>query len=187
MAKPVDTADLDKAAKLVETAMKTEAKNAKLREQQRAKAEAALEAFNDNYAVRTKEKIAKVDLLVTDLEKAVGIAQRELPKDHPLTAKLNGLIDLLKKIDYDRRVDELNKAIQAVEDWNVALEKTDQPKKAITLIEKSKAAIDSAKTEISKASDKYNEGAKAAKKDLEAVEDADVKKKLAAVLEGELP
>jgi tetratricopeptide (TPR) repeat protein len=186
MAKPIDTGDLDKAIKLVETAMKTEAKNAKLREQQRAKAEAALEAFNDNYAARTKETIARVDVLVTEYEKAVGIAQRELPKDHPLTTKLNGLIDLLKKIDYDRRIDELNKAIQAVEDWNVALEKTDQPKKAINLIEKSKAAIDSAKAEITKASGEYNKGAIAAKKDLDAVEDADVRKKLAAVLEGEL-
>ena len=187
MAKPIDLADLDKAVKLVETAMKTEAKNAKLREQQRAKAEAALEAFNDNYAARTKEMIIKVDGLVTEYEKAVGIAQRELPKDHPLTKKLNEIIDLLKKINYERRVEDLNKATQAVEDWDVSKEKTDQPKKAISLIEKAKAAIDAAKTEIDKASDEYNKETKAAKKELEAVEDPDVKKKLAAVLEGELP
>lgn len=187
MAKPIDLADLDKAVKLVETAMKTDAKKAKQREEQRKKAEAALEAFNDNYAARFKEAIAKKKRRVSDLEKAVGIAEHELAKDHPLTAKLKDLIDKGKKIPYDPRYDEMDKAIHALEDWDVELEKTDPPKQAIKLIEKTKAAIDSALTEIKKAADAYMKVAETARKDLEAVEDADVKKELSTILEGELP
>jgi hypothetical protein len=186
MAKPIDLADLDKAIKLVEAAMKTDAKKAKLREEQRKKAEDALEAFNDNYAARMKENIAKVKRTVTDLEKAVGIAQRELPKDHPLTKKLNGLIDLAKKVDYGRRDASLNRAIKMLEEWDVELEKTDEPKKAIAQIEVAKAAIDAARAAIKKSSDEYEKLAAAAKKDLNGVEDADVKKDLAVILEGEL-
>src|SRR5262245_16945870 len=77
----VNLADLDKAVKLVETAMKTDAKNAKLREQQRAKAEAALEAFKDNYAKSGREGNATKKQILTDLEKAVGIAENELDDD----------------------------------------------------------------------------------------------------------
>jgi hypothetical protein len=186
MAKPIEPADLDKAVKLVETAMKTDAKKAKLREEQRAKAEAALEAFNDNYAARTKELIAKRKHRVSDLEKAVGIAEHELAKDHPLTAKLNDLIDKAKKIPFDPRYEEMDKAIHALEDWDVELEKTDQPKKAITLIEKTKVALDSASADKRKAADEYMKVAEAARKDLEAVEDADVKKELSTILDGEL-
>jgi len=187
MAKPIEPAELDKAAKLVETAMKTEAKKAKQREEQRKKAEDALEAFKDNYAARTKEMVAKKKHTVTDLEKAVGVAEHELAKDHPLVAKLNDLIDKAKKVPYEPRYDELDKAIHALEDWDVAVEKTDQPKKAITQIGKTKEAIDSALADIKKAVDDYMKVAEAAKKDLGDVEDADVKKELTAILEGELP
>jgi hypothetical protein len=186
MAKHVELADLDKAIKLVEVAMKTETKKAKLREEQRKKAEDALEAFVDGFAARNKEVIATIKRLTSDLEKGVGVAQRELPKDHPLTKKLNDLIDLLKGINTTRRDDELNKAIRTIEDWDVALEKLDEPKKAISLIEKAKAVIEAAKTERAKIQAEYVKIAAAALKDLESVEDADVKKELAAILEGEL-
>jgi len=186
MAKLVDLADLDKAVKLVETAMKTDAKKAKQREAQRKKAEAALEAFNDNYAAHSKEAIAARRKAVTDLEKAVGIAEHELA-NHPLVAKLNELIDKAKKIPYAPRYDELDKAIHALEDWDIALEKTDQPKLAIKLIEKTKVALESVKTDVTKAIEEYIKGAEAAKKDLTDVEDADIKKELTTILDGELP
>ena len=186
MAKPVDTADLDKAAKLVEVAMKTEAKNAKVREQQRAKAEAALEAFKDNYAARSKESTAKKKRLLADMEKAVGIAENELDKDHPLTAKLRDLIAKGKKIVYEPRYDELDKAIHALENWDVELEKLDQPKLAIKLIGNTKTALDTLFNDRSKEIDEWLSLGKAARKDLDDVEDPDIKKQLSAILEGEI-
>ena len=186
MGKVIDLADLDKAAKLVETAMKTEAKKAKQREEQRKKAEAALEAFNDHYAARSKDAITSRKRSVIDLEKAVGVTERELGKTHPLTAKLNDLIDKANKIPYDSRYAELDKAIHALEDWDVVLENTDQPKLAIKLIEKAKAALESHKTEVTKAYDAYYAVAEAAKKDLGDVKDPDLRKELTKVLEGEL-
>jgi hypothetical protein len=186
MPKKPDPADLDKIIKLVETAMKTEAKQAKLREQQRKKAEAALEAFKDNYAEYNKETIARVKGYTSDLKKAVGIAQRDLPKDHPLTKKLNDMIDLVAKLNFDRKVDELNKAIVLIEDWDVALEKLDQPKKAISSIEGAKESINASIAAKIKATDEFNKIGEAARKDLESVDDPDVKKELAAILEGEL-
>ena len=186
MAKSIDLADLDKAVKLVETAMKTEAKKAKLREEQRKKAEDALEAFNDNYAALSKDAITSRKRSVIDLEKALGVTERELAKGHPLTAKLNDLINQAKKIPYDPRYAELDKAIHALEDWDVVLENTDQPKLAIKLIEKAKAALESAKTEVTKAVDAYYELAQAVKKDLEGVKDPDLRKELTKVLEGEI-
>ena len=186
MAKLINTADLDKVVKLVETAMKTEAKNAKLREQQRVKAEAALEAFKDNFAARHKEGIARQKDYVTDLAKAVGIAAHLLTKGHPLTAKLNVLIDELKKINFEPRFDELNKAINAIESWDVTSDKTDPPKLAIKLIGNTKTAIDSGIAERKKALGAWRTLADAAKKDLDAVDDPDVKKDLTKILEGEL-
>jgi exonuclease VII small subunit len=187
MGKVIDLADLDKAIKLVETAMKTDAKKAKLREEQRKKAEAALEAFNDNYAARSKDAITSRNRSVIDLEKAIGVTERELGKTHPLTTKLDDLINKAKRIPYDPRYAELDKAIHALEDWDVVLEKTDQPKLAIKLIETARAALETAKTEVTKAYDAYYKVAEAAKKDLEGVTDPDLRKELAKVLEGELP
>jgi hypothetical protein len=185
MAKVV-IADLDKAIKLIETAMKTESKNGKLREQQRKKAEGALEAFLDNYSARTKELVAKKKRHQTDLEKARGVAESELDKDHALTAKLIGLIDIAKKVPYDPHYEELDKAIRALENWDVETEKLDLPKQAIKHVENFKAVDKSDEAAIEKSIEEYAKAATAAKKDLDAVEDADVKKELSKILDEEI-
>jgi hypothetical protein len=179
-------ADLDKAVKLVETAMKTDAKNAKLREQQRAKAEAALEAFKDNYAKSGREGNATKKQILTDLEKAVGIAENELDEDHPLIAKLRELITKGKQVSYEPDYTELDKTIHALENWDVKLEKTDQPKLAIKLIGTTKTAIDSEIKTRDKTIEEWLSLSKAARKDLEDVDDPDVKKVLTEILKGEL-
>jgi hypothetical protein len=185
MAKVVP-ADLDKAIKLIETAMKTESKNAKLREQQRKKAEDALETFLDNYSARTKEILSKTKRHLLDLEKARGVAESELEKDHPLTAKLIDLINKVKKVPYEPHYDELDKAIRALENWDVESEKLDQPKQAVKHVENFKGVHKSDEAAIGKAADEYAKVAEAARKDLDAVEDADVKKELAKILEEEI-
>ena len=185
MAKVV-IADLDKAIKLIETAMKTESKNAKLREQQRKKAEGALEAFLDNYSTRTKEIVAKAKRHLTDLEKARGVAESELDKGYPLTAKLIDLIGKVKKIPYEPHYEELDKAIRALENWDVESEKLDHPKQAIKHVENFKAVDKADDTAIAKAIEEATKVANAARKDLDAVEDADVKKELSKILEEEI-
>src|SRR5262245_49874967 len=79
----MDPSDLDKAVKLLETAMKTDVKKAKQREDLRKKALSHLEEFKHVYAANFKEARASEKKRTVELEEAVGVAEHELPQGHP--------------------------------------------------------------------------------------------------------
>jgi hypothetical protein len=174
-------AKLDKVIELIETAMKTGAAEAELRETQRQKAEAELEGFKDSYARALKEHKESDKNSIDILQKADGIAENEL-KGHPLVTRLNKLLAILKKIPRDGQYDDLNKAVNALEDWDVKLEKTDMPKKAIKHLQQAKVVLSARQAVVVKLSDEYSKVYGAAMKDLETVKDPDVKKRLKALL-----
>jgi hypothetical protein len=183
MAKVVDLGDLDKISKSVDTAMKLDAKKAKQREEQRKKSLSDLEGFKKNYAERQKELKADDKRIVDLLEKAVGIAEHELPKGHPLVADLNTLIDQNKKVPRDTHYEEMDKAIDALDDWDTSLEKLDLPKQAIASLKKTKEVLASAHSDLEKVTAVYEKALSQAVKDLETVEDPDVKKRLKAIFD----
>jgi hypothetical protein len=175
--------DLDKVVKLLETAMKTDAKKAKQREELRKKALSQLEKFKHDYAANFKAARATEKKRTEELEEAVGIAEHELPKSHPLVAHLNDAIDKIKAIPLNSDYAQLDKAMDAVEDWDVAVEKNDVPKNAIKYLQAAKADYVSERSEIDKAIDEYAKLMSTAKSDLETVDDPDVKKKLKEILD----
>jgi hypothetical protein len=179
----LDPADLDKMAKLLETAMKTDVKKAKQREELRKKALSQLQQFKHNYAASYKSSRAAEKKIAEDVEKAVGIAEHELQKGHPLVAHLNEAIGKLKAIPLNTDYAQLDKAMDAVEDWDVAVEKNDLPKNAIKYLNGAKADYTSELSAIDKAVDEYAKLMSAAKKDLETVDDLDVKKELKELLD----
>ena len=178
----LDIDDLGKVVKLLETAMKTDVKKDRQREDLRKKALSQLQTFKHTYAASFKATRAAERKVAEDLEKAVGVAEHELQNGHPLVAHLNGAIDKLKAIPLKTDYAQLDKAMDAVEDWDVKVEKNDVPKNAIKYLQAAKTDYASERSDIDKALDEYAKSIAAAKKDLEAVDDADVKKELQEIL-----
>jgi len=179
----VNLDDLDKATKLLETAMKLDAKKSKQREDSRKKALSQLQQFKHDYAASYKESRAGERKTAERLEEAVGIAEHELQNGHPLVAHLNDAIGQLKAIPLNTDYAQLDKAMDAVEDWDVAVEKNDVPKNAIKYLQAAKADYTSERSEIDKAIDQYGKLMTVARKDLEAVDDPDLKKKLKEIID----
>jgi hypothetical protein len=175
--------ELDKVAQLLETAMKTDTKRAKQREEMRKKALSQLENAKRSYGERCKKGKATVRQIAADFEKAVSIAEHDLPRGHPLVAHLNDAIVKLKSVPFDTDYAQLDKAIDAIEDWDVAYEKDDLPKKAIQFVQAAKADSVKRSSNYNKAKDAHEKLLPAIKSDLERVEDADVKKQLKTLLD----
>lgn len=184
MAKPVDRSDLEKISKAIEAAMKLDAKQAKKREDQRKKALADLEGFKKNYAERRKELKAGDRKTLEGLERADGIAENELPEDHPVRADIDDCIQKVKAVGRDTIYTDMDKAIDALDDWDTSLEKQDLPKQAIASLKKSKDALDADHDAVDKAVEAYEKALAKAVKDLDSIEDPDVKKRLKAIFEG---
>jgi hypothetical protein len=184
MAKPVDPAELDKVSKSVDTAMKMDTKNAKKRDDARKKALGELEAFKKNYAERLKELKASDRKTIEILQKADGIGENELDKDHPMKKNIDDLIAKAKKVNRDSNYADMEDAIATLNDWDVELEKVDMPKKAIQQLKKAKDALQADKDATGAQVDEYSKALDKAYKDLDTVEDPDVKKRLKAIFSG---
>jgi len=183
MAAELDLEDLDTVAKLLETAMKTDVKKAKQREDVRTKAISQLEEFKRIYAAAFRSVNARERKVVENLEKGAGIAEHELPRDHPLVGHLNDAIEKAKAVPYNTDYANLDKAIDSLEDWDVSVEKDSLPKKAIVYLRAAKLAYESEGAEITKAKERYDKVLAALKKDLETLDDPDLKKKLREALD----
>src|SRR5262245_40105538 len=175
--------ELDKVAQLLETAIKTETSKAKEREAMRKKALSQLVNAKRSYGERCKKGKAIMRQIAADFDKAVSIAEHDLPRGHPLVAHLNDAIVKLKAVPFDTDYAQLDKAIDAIEDWDVAYEKDDLPKKAIQFVQAAKADSAKRSSNYNKAKDAHEKLLPAIKSDLERVEDADVKKQLKTLLD----
>jgi len=175
--------ELDKVAQLLETAIKTETSKAKEREAMRKKALSQLVNAKRSYGERCKKGKATMRQIAADFDKAVNIAENKLPRGHPLVAHLNDAIVKLKAVSFDTDYAQLDKAIDAIEDWDVAYEKDDLPKKAIQFVQAAKADSAKRSSNYNKAKDEHEKLLPAIKSDLERVEDANVKKQLKTLLD----
>jgi hypothetical protein len=169
----IEHAKLKKVKGLIETAMKTNVAKSKLRETLRKKAEAELDAFKDSYAEVLKyyEKAGEENAEVW--QQANGIAEKVLIKDHSFMARVNDMVAINKKLLLDGQYDDLDKAIDALEDWEVTNAKTDVPKKAIKHLEQATDVLSAQQAEIEKIGEEHTKGYAEVVKAFFPVEDAE--------------
>jgi hypothetical protein len=164
--------------KLIEATMKTQVSNVKEREELRKKILRNMQEYKDRIAAANRQSKATNDRRIEALEKAVGIAQHELKRGHPLVAHLDKAIDLFQAVARPVPYGSLDKAMDAVEDWDVASENNASLKNASKYLQEEDKLFVSASAGIEKREQAAKAMVSTCVKDLQSVDNPDVKRKV---------